>query len=179
MRYLLIFLSTILFVGCTTNTENMPPAPIPGETLDTEKNDDDMLIPEENENEEIGTPLPLELGHGIVVDNFSERQLIRSPLELTGVAPRSWFFEGIIPITLLTLEEDVIAEGYGSGAWLEPIDGSDELGADDPIAFTSTITFETPDADMGKIRIAQDATGSEETGHEPAMVEILILWPSE
>lgn len=179
----------LLLVGCTQppaqpETGSMPPAPAPGEMMDMEKNDDDMMVPpNENMGEEMmkedmmEESSDLDLSQGVVLNNFKMRQTIESPLELTGVAPRSWFFEGIIPITIFTLGEEVVAEGYGSGSWLEPLEGSEELNPDDPIAFTSTIAFEIPDTDMGKIRIAQDATGLEETGAEQAMVETMVLFP--
>lgn len=119
----------------------------------------------------------LDLGKGVILDNFTQRQMIESPLKVSGVAPRKWFFEGVIPITLLTLEEEVVKQWYGTGPWLDPVEGKTDIEADDSIAFSATIEFESPDTDMGKIRIAQDGTGSHETGIEPDYVETMILWP--
>lgn len=155
-----------------------------GKSVETTTSDTETTSPEEAyqssyyNDEDPLTNGDLELGQGVVLNDFAQRQAIGSPLELSGVAPRYWFFEGIVPITIMTLEEEIVAEGYGSGAWLEPLPGEDELGANDPVAFTATIEFTAPplEVDMGKIRIAQDATGSDETGIAPAYVETMILW---
>jgi len=123
------------------------------------------------------TSVDLKLEKNITLFNFSERKKINSPLTLRGIAPRAWFFEGIIPITLLTLEEDIVVQSYGTGAWLEPLEGETELKANDPIEFTANITFTSPRTDLGKIRVAKDPTGFEETGELPQYVETIILWP--
>lgn len=160
MKILLTFALSVLLVGCNTSGSL----------------EDDIVIPPELENvSETAVEVDLNLGQGVVLNNFTQRQLISSPLEISGVAPRRWFFEGIVPITLMDLEENIIAEGYGTGNWLEPLAGSAELGAEDPIAFTSIIEFTAPpvEVDMGKLRVAKDLVADESV---PEYVETMILW---
>ena len=174
MKKLSLLTLSLFLAGCATTTapattDEMPPAPAPGEDTVMEKNDDDMMMADE---------AMLKLGNGLVLNDFSERALINSPLELSGTAPRNWFFEGIFPINLMTLEGDLVAEGFGSGAWLEPLEGNSELGDTDAVPFTASIEFTAPEGgDMGKISFSQDATGLEETGAEAMRAETIILWP--
>jgi len=177
MKILLSFIIVIGLVGCGQNpvVEQPTAAPVvvtppvdldPGEIqeitgyyngVDPMTNDD------------------LELGQGIVINNFARRQLISSPLTISGVAPRSWYFEGSFPITLMTLEDDVVKAWYASGPWLELLPGTTEMQGTDSIPFTATIEFETPDdVDMGKIRFAKNLVADEDV---EVFVETMILWP--
>lgn len=174
MKKLPLLALSLFLAGCASTTapattDEMPAAPAPGENTVMEKNDDDMMMPDE---------AMLKLGNGLVLNDFSERDLINSPLELSGTAPRSWFFEGIFPINLMTLEGEVVTEGFGSGAWLEPLPGNTALNDNDAIPFTATLEFTAPvDGDMGKLSFSQDTTGLEETGAEAMVAETMILWP--
>lgn len=117
------------------------------------------------------TDAHLELEHGVVLYDFAQRQSINSPLTVKGVAPRRWYFEAIVPVSLLTLEGEVITVAGGYGPWLEPIDGVQ--GAEDPIPFEATLEFDDPGIDMGKIRVAKDMSGE---GINPEWVETMVLF---
>lgn len=114
----------------------------------------------------------LELGSGVVLHDFAQRQTISSPLTLTGVAPRRWYFEAVVPVTLMTLEEEPITIlGAVGPTWLEEIDG--ERKAEDLIPFSVTLEFDDPGVDMGKLRIAKDQSGE---GGAPEYVETMVLF---
>jgi len=116
-------------------------------------------------------------GLAVVVNNLEERGVVKSPLQIEGLVRQDWMFEGSFPITLMTLEEDIVKSWYGAGSWLEPLNGSsfDDMHGDDMIEFVSTIDFDAPEGgDMGKIRFAKDLVVDED---EPAFVEMMILWP--
>lgn len=131
-----------------------------------------------NDTLEINTlELKDENGLAVVLNNLKERALIKSPLQIEGLVRRDWMFEGSFPITLMTLEGEIVKEWYGSGAWLEPLNGGsfDDLQGDDMIEFASTIAFDAPaGVDMGKIRFAKDLVGDDDV---PAYVEMMVLWP--
>jgi hypothetical protein len=194
MKTLFVLVLSLMLVACGgkpaqtstsngTNTEtavsNSRPSPTgTGNSSQATLGLDSFVVPPYYTDEDPMVDDNLELGNGVVLFNFAQREAISSPLELSGVAPRNWYFEGIVPITILDLEENVIAEGYGSGEWLLPLPGEDELRADDPVGFYANIEFTAPavEVDMGKIRIEKDKTGAEEPNYEPAMVETMILW---
>ncbi len=130
----------------------------------------DELIPKapsesDDSDEEIGWPLTQEkyVLWELIVDNFGSRISVSSPATITGSAPRAWFFEWVFPVTLMTLEDEIITESYASGDWLSPIWHDDELQADDMIEFSSTIEFDIPEESTGeaKIRFSKDNTGDE------------------
>lgn len=72
-------------------------------------------------------------------------QSISSPLEIAGTAPGTWFFEGRIRLQLQTLDGSVIAE--------KSVTTTDNWMTEAPVAFNTTLNFDTPDAKYGVVII--------------------------
>jgi len=183
MKTLSLALMLLVLAGCTVsapgNNDNMPPAPVPVEESETGENDDDIMDNDEEENfeEEDQYLLSNQDGVVIVLDDLSERETIQSPLEISGTVRRDWMFEGSFPITLLTLDNDIVKEWYGTGPWLEPLDGDtyETMEGDDMIPFMALIEFDAPmDGDLGKLRFGNSVIAEEDV---PEYVEMMILWP--
>jgi hypothetical protein len=62
---------------------------------------------------------------------------ISSPLEISGLARGSWYFEASFPITVVNWDGLIIGEGYATAQ-------SDWM-TEDLVPFTATITFERPE----------------------------------
>ena len=169
--------------GVRYDADSMPSAPVP---------DSDAAVMQQNKDDRLQVPVLIDdggmiasepsvqktsSGNEIRFDNLTDRSVLESPVSISGQAPRRWFFEGSFPVTIMTLEEEVVHEWYAEGPWLEPLNGRglEDLRADDMIPFTVTTEYEPPlDGDMGKVRFAKNLVADEDT---PDMVEIMVLWP--
>jgi len=191
MKYTYVFiamlLSSVLLTGCFTKVESpakietpeiaqesdaiIPEAPQENSwpSEDLEPNDDepsgDEQTTQENELPEIWWAL-IDEEHVIwdlIVYNFGPMTSLPETFTLTWKAPRSWFFEGIFPVTLMSLDENIIAESFASGDWLSPVWESEELLPTDMIEFTSTTQYLIGEDFSGeaKIRFSPDSTGDE------------------
>ena len=79
----------------------------------------------------------------IVVDNPRPNQVVTSPLEISGKARGTWFFEADFPVRLYDVEGKEIAVGIAKaqGEWM----------TEEFVPFIATLTFETPLADKGEL----------------------------
>ena len=79
----------------------------------------------------------------IVVDNPRPNQVVTSPLEISGKARGTWFFEADFPVRLYDGEGQEIAVGIAKaqGEWM----------TEEFVPFMTTLTFETPLADKGEL----------------------------
>ena len=79
----------------------------------------------------------------IVVDNPRPNQVVTSPLEISGKARGTWFFEADFPVRLYDGEGQEIAVGIAKaqGEWM----------TEEFVPFMATLTFETPLADKGEL----------------------------
>lgn len=73
---------------------------------------------------------------------------VTSPLEVTGRAPGSWFFEGSAPVRLVDDKGGELASGtiQAQGNWMTT----------DLVMFTTTLTFTNPKADNGNLILSKD-----------------------
>ncbi|MFH1286811.1 MAG: Gmad2 immunoglobulin-like domain-containing protein [Candidatus Magasanikbacteria bacterium] len=75
---------------------------------------------------------------------------ISSPLQITGEARGTWFFEGDFPIILTNWDGLIIAEGFGvaQGEWM----------TEDFVPFKGTLTFEKQESysDKGTLILQKD-----------------------
>jgi len=87
--------------------------------------------------------------------------VIRSPLEITGRARGSWYFEASFPVVLVDWDGRIIAEGVATaeGEWM----------TEEFVPFRATLEFETPDyGERGTIILRKDnASGLPE--HDDAL----------
>ncbi len=173
MKYFLCLAFVLTLTACGDKSpQEVSDEMVDGATLD-EMSFDDIVDIEGSGGEPV--VFKTSAGNEIIVNDLQDRQMIESPLMLTGKAPRNWFFEGSFPVTLMTLEEEIIKEWYAQGDWLDPLEEGGDLAAGDMIEFTTTLEFEVPvDGDMGKIRFAKDLVADEDTED---VTEVMILWP--
>ena len=92
-------------------------------------------------SENIGNTL--EKSDLIVVDNPRSNQVVTSPLEISGKARGTWFFEAEFPVRLYDVEGQEIAVGIAKaqGEWM----------TEEFVPFMATLTFKTPLADKGEL----------------------------
>ena len=79
----------------------------------------------------------LEKADLIKIDNPRPNQIVSSPLEITGEARGTWFFEASFPIILTDWDGRIIAEGYATarGDWM----------TEDFVQFDAQLEFEKPE----------------------------------
>ena len=196
MKLFLTLALSVLLVACGNTSEpknnglnNDLPAPTEEEMANQDEGDERNVASSTDDSEDLDEDDDDEVDEGeedlfvvatdkLLLEDFAERQMIQSPLELQGKVRRDWFFEGSFPITLMTLEGEVVKEWYGTGDWLEPLDDDLELLGEDLINFESTLEFEAPaEGDgLGKLRFGQSMV-TDEAGQEPDFVEVMVLWP--
>ncbi len=102
---------------------------------------------EETFTENIGNEL--EKSDQISIDSPRPNQQITSPLEISGQARGTWFFEGDFPVVLTNWDGLIIAEGYATaeGEWM----------AEDFVAFTAKLEFDTDELyDRGALILQKD-----------------------
>lgn len=68
---------------------------------------------------------------------------VTSPLEVTGEARGTWFFEASFPLVLVDWDGKIIAQGYAS-AILDPDDPESTWMTGDFVLFSGTLEFATP-----------------------------------
>lgn len=133
-----------------------------------------ILGPELDENGEVIPTEPFILNTNteaeVIISGFEDRQVIDSPLMLTGYVPADWIFEEFFPITLLTDSGEIIAETRGSAEWID----DDNESAGWQVFFQAVLEFETPPGeDEGKLKLSRALPN--EDGEEE-YVETLVLW---
>ena len=84
-----------------------------------------------------------EKSDSIVIENPQLNQVISSPLEVSGKARGTWFFEAEFPVKLYDNDGKEIAVGIAKaqGEWM----------TEEFVPFIATLTFETPLADKGEL----------------------------
>ena len=88
----------------------------------------------------------------IVVEYPNVGQEVSSPLNITGEAKGTWFFEATAPVVLTNWDGLIIAEGYieAEGDWM----------TEDFVSYTGTLNFEEPDYKDNGFLILQRANPS-------------------
>lgn len=85
----------------------------------------------------------------IRIDSPRPNQKIESPLNISGEAKGTWFFEGDFPVVLTDLDGKIIAEGFvtAQGEWM----------TEDFVPFQGVLEFEIPDfGDIGTLILRKD-----------------------
>ncbi len=181
MKNLFLLSVIVLLSACAqpeSDTSTMPPASMPEEAMVLETKEGEANLSSEGLLEApIGSELSNENGLVLTLDSLSERQRINAPLLVGGTVRRDWVHEASFPITLMTLTEDVVAEGYGTASWLEPLEGDtlETMSGEDMIPFVASVDFEAPAEEyMGKIRFGNSVIAEDDVEQ---YVELMILWP--
>jgi len=91
--------------------------------------------------EDIGNVLEKE--DVIQIDTPRPNQAIESPLEISGQARGTWFFEAQFPVRLKNIQGEVIAEGaaQAQGNWM----------TEDFVPFEATLMFTVPETEDGTL----------------------------
>ncbi len=84
----------------------------------------------------------------IIVDFPSPGQVVNSPLDISGQARGTWFFEASFPVRLLDAEGNIIAEHYAMT--------DEEWMTEEFISFSSRLEFEAPETDTGTLVLIKD-----------------------
>ena len=84
----------------------------------------------------------------IIVDFPSPGQVITSPLDISGQARGTWFFEASFPVRLLDAEGNILAEHYAMT--------DEEWMTEEFISFSSRLKFESPETDTGTLLLIKD-----------------------
>ena len=165
MRLTSFFLVLFMLVGCASDQGRV--------TEEADENVTTGVV----QTEVVYTTMTDGDGPSVAVFGLQDRSIIESPLVLEGFVRRDWVFEGSFPITIMTLENTVVKEGYGTAAWLEPLEGDtlNDMTGEDMIPFTANIEFKSPEGgDMGKIRFGNSVIGDDDV---ETHVDLMILWP--
>lgn len=80
-------------------------------------------------------------GVTVRLHDWSERQIVASPLEISGEIPGNWSFEASFPVILLDPSRKIIGQTAAA------VDG--EWMTSEYVPFTATLTFEAPSAGGG------------------------------
>src|SRR5688572_21366796 len=84
----------------------------------------------------------------VIVDTPAYGALVTSPLKVTGRARGTWFFEANLPVTLKDSNGKVLAQkGFMA---------TEEWMTEDFVEFEGTLTFPTPETEMGVLIIERD-----------------------
>jgi hypothetical protein len=90
---------------------------------------------------------------------------VTSPLHVEGMAPGPWFFEAVLPVTLVVNGEIVSeAPGRPQEDWMTV----------ERVPFTSEITFDVTAETPAELVVAQDMPGFDDNGDELPPLEIRI-----
>lgn len=84
----------------------------------------------------------------ITVSNPLPNQVIRSPLQITGEARGTWFFEASFPVYLYDSEGKLIIQGaaQAQGEWM----------TEDFVPFSLTLEFDQPSVSDGELVLTRD-----------------------
>lgn len=84
----------------------------------------------------------------ITVSNPLPNQVIRSPLEVTGEAKGTWYFEASFPVYLYDSEGSLIIQGaaQAQGEWM----------TEDFVPFSLTLDFDQPTISTGELVLTRD-----------------------
>ena len=93
------------------------------------------------------------------------RARVASPLRVAGDAPGPWFFEAVLPVTLVVNGETVAeAPGEAQGDWMTT----------DRVPFLSELVFDVAQETAAELVVAQDMPGFDDNGDELPALEIRI-----
>jgi hypothetical protein len=99
----------------------------------------------------------------LIVDSPAPGDVISSPLEMSGMARGTWFFEGDFPVDLMNKYGKIIGQGFvtAQGEWM----------TEQFVPFTGTLTFVKPDTkESGLLVFRKDnPTGLPEHDDEAAI----------
>jgi len=84
----------------------------------------------------------------IMIENIEPGDLVTSPMEITGKARGTWFFEGSFPVVLVDVNNDVIAQGLAEsdGVWM----------TEEFVQFTASLDYIEPKEDAGYLILKKD-----------------------
>lgn len=88
------------------------------------------------------------LANEITVTNLKPNQTITSPLQISGQAPGSWFFEAQAPVKLVDSKGEIIASGQikAQGNWQTT----------NLVPFFGTLVFDKPADSAGQLILEKD-----------------------
>lgn len=85
----------------------------------------------------------------IRINNPRPNQLIKSPLDISGEARGTWFFEGDFPVVLVDWDGLIIAEGY--------VSAEDDWMTEDFVPYSGTLEFDVPEyGERGALILRKD-----------------------
>jgi hypothetical protein len=90
----------------------------------------------------------LELADLIRIDSPRPNTTVVSPLQISGEARGTWYFEASFPAKLLDADGSVIAEHYAQA--------QDDWMTEDFVPFKSTLEFATPETETGTLVLEKD-----------------------
>lgn len=174
MKYLWLLCLTIILTACvgsrgeTNSSAENQPSEVPASS---------ELNGESLEETEPATELTLVGDRVLTLDRLTENAVIESPLFISGTVRRDWVNEASFPITLMSLENEVLEESYGTAAWLDPLPGDsvETMSGEDMIPFVAGMNFDTPaEGDRAKLRF----TKADPRDEAPLFfVELTVSWP--
>lgn len=90
---------------------------------------------------------------------------VQSPLRVEGDAPGPWFFEAVLPVTLV-VNGEIVAEAPGQA--------QDDWMTTDRVPFLSELTFEVTAETPAELVVAQDMPGQDENGDDLPALEVRV-----
>ncbi len=89
------------------------------------------------------------------VSNIAAGDRVTSPLRVEGVAPNNWFFEAVLPATLL-VNGQVVAEA--------PAQAQTDWMAEGPVTFVAELVFTVDRDTPAELVLAEDMPGQDANG---------------
>lgn len=96
----------------------------------------------------------------IRVESLTARDLVASPLTVTGRARGNWYFEASFPVKLLDADGNVLVEHYAQ-AQGDPVTGEVNWMTTDFVSFSATLTFTMPATETGTLILQKDNPSGE------------------
>ncbi len=84
----------------------------------------------------------------IILKNFKDNQVVKSPLVLEGEAPGKWFFEASFPVKVLDANGNVLGQG--------PAQAQEDWMQEGPVDFKAEVTFTPPTTETGTLVLEKD-----------------------
>lgn len=109
----------------------------------------------------------------VILYDFQNLNTISWKFDLRWKAPRYWFFEASFPISIVSVNNKVLVDGYATWDWLSPVDNKENLDADDMIDFEAHFDLWNIHSQPAKIKLSKDNPRWDENNEE-YFIDILI-----
>lgn len=103
-------------------------------------------------------------GNEITVTNPRPNQTITSPLQISGQAPGSWFFEAQAPVKLVDSEGKILATGQ--------IKTQGDWQTTDLVPFSGKLTFSQPSISNGQLILEKDNPSGNPINDEQTSIQV-------